>query len=71
MAMIALGSSTGIGLGLVSQHYVAAFLYQAKAIDLDMLSLPVVTMFAAAALAAVPPAPRAVRLDPAALLRSE
>jgi putative ABC transport system permease protein len=69
--MIALGLAAGIGLGLKSEHYIAGLLYQVKATDPDMLMVPLVTMLAAAALAAVPPLLRAVHIDPAALLRSE
>jgi putative ABC transport system permease protein len=69
--MIALGLAAGIGLGLRSEHYIAGLLYQVKATDPDMLMVPLVTMLAAAALAALPPLLRAVHIDPAALLRSE
>jgi hypothetical protein len=69
--MIALGLAAGIGLGLKSEHYIAGLLYQVKATDPDMLMVPLVTMLAAAALAALSPLLRAVHIDPAALLRSE
>ena len=36
-----------------------------------MLALPAVTILAAALLAALPPVIRAVRIDPAAMLRAE
>jgi ABC-type lipoprotein release transport system permease subunit len=42
-----------------------------KATDPEMLMVPLVTMLAAAIWAALPPLLRAVRIDPAALLRSE
>jgi predicted permease len=70
-AMIALGATIGIGLGLESEHYVAGLLYQVKATNPRMLALPLITMLGAAILAALPPSIRAIRIDPAVLLRSE
>ena len=70
-AMIALGLAVGIGIGLKSEQYIAGLLYQVKATDPDMLMVPLVTILAAAILAALPPLLRAVHIDPAALLRSE
>jgi predicted permease len=69
--MIALGLAVGIGIGLKSEQYIAGLLYQVKATDPDMLMVPLVTILAAAILAALPPLLRAVHIDPAALLRSE
>jgi predicted permease len=70
-AMIGVGSAIGLGLGLASEGCIAAMLYQVKATDPNMLALPLITMLGAAVLAALPPVLRAVRIDPAALLRSE
>ncbi len=70
-AMMALGLAVGIGLGLQSEHYISGLLYQVKASDPNVLIIPLVTMLAAAILAAVPPIFRAIHVDPAALLRSE
>jgi predicted permease len=70
-AMIVVGSAIGIGLGLESEHYVAGLLYQVHAGDPNLLALPLITMLGAAVLAALPPVLRAVRIDPAVLLRSE
>jgi predicted permease len=71
IVMIALGSAIGIGLGLDSEHYIAALLYEVKASDPNLLALPLITMLGAAVLAALPPVLRAVHIDPATLLRSE
>jgi ABC-type antimicrobial peptide transport system permease subunit len=70
-AMIALGLAGGTGLGLQSEHYVSALLYQVKPADPRLLAWPLITMLGAAVLAALPPVLRAVRIDPAILLRSE
>lgn len=71
VATIAIGSIVGVGLGLVSEPYIAALLYHVKANDPVMLASPLITLLCAAVLAAVPPVIRAVRIDPAVLLRSE
>jgi hypothetical protein len=52
-------------------RYVEALLYQVKAGDPAMLALPSVTILAAALLAAMPAVLRAVRIDPAAMLRAD
>jgi predicted permease len=69
--MVAIGLTTGCGLGLVSERSIAALLYQTRATDPQMLAAPLITMLGAAVLAALRPVLHAVRLDPAALLRSE
>jgi putative ABC transport system permease protein len=69
--MIAIGSTIGIVLGLDSQHYIASLLYQVKATDPNMMALPILFLLGTAALVTVPPVLRALRIDPAALLRSE
>jgi hypothetical protein len=68
---IALGSAIGLGLGLDSEHYIAALLYQVKASDPNLLAWPLASMLGAAVLAALPPVLRAIHIDPATLLRSE
>ena len=42
-----------------------------KATDFNMHALPAVTIFTAALLAALPPVIRAVRIDPARMLRAD
>lgn len=71
VATIAVGSLLGVGLGLASEPYVSALLYQVKANDPAILATPFVTLLCAALLAAVPPVIRALRIDPAALLRCD
>ena len=61
----------GLALGFWSIRYVEALLYQVKATDAGMLSIPFLILFSAAFLAAVPAAIRAVRIDPVAMLRAE
>jgi putative ABC transport system permease protein len=64
---LALGSAGGVAIGRV----VEALLFEVKATDVDVLSMPALILFGAGVLAALPPAIRAVRIDPAETLRSE
>jgi ABC-type antimicrobial peptide transport system permease subunit len=70
-SMLLLGAAVGLSAGLASQHYLENLLYQVKPTDPAMLALPSLTIIAAAFLAALPATIRAVRIDPAATLRSE
>jgi ABC-type antimicrobial peptide transport system permease subunit len=70
-AMLALGSAVGLALGVASEWYLATLLYEVKATDLPMLAVPVITILTAALFAALPPIVRALRIDPAAMLRAE
>ena len=71
LAMVCLGSAAGLAGGIAGASVVESFLFEVKASDPGMIALPLVTLFAAALLAALPPAIRAVRIDPARTLRSE
>jgi len=57
--------------GMTLVRYVVSLLYQVTATDLAILALPLIVVFTAALLAAVPAAIRAVRIDPALTLRCE
>jgi predicted permease len=70
-AMLALGSVVGLTLGIASERYLETLLYEVKATDFTMLVVPVVTILTAAVFAALPPVIRALRIDPAAMLRAE
>jgi ABC-type antimicrobial peptide transport system permease subunit len=70
-SMLALGALVGLTLGIASERYIETLLYQVKPTDLPMLALPVVTILTASLLAALPPVLRAVRIDPASMLRTE
>jgi ABC-type antimicrobial peptide transport system permease subunit len=69
--MVLVGSAAGLALGLMSVRFIESILYQVKAGDLGMLVLPSLTIVAVALLAAAPAVMRAVRIDPADILRSE
>jgi ABC-type lipoprotein release transport system permease subunit len=69
--MVCLGSLIGLAGGLASARLVETLLFEVKATDVSLVMAPILTLFGAAALAALPPVIRAVRLDPARTLRSE
>jgi predicted permease len=70
-SMVLLGALAGLALGMASARYIESLLYQVKPTDPAMLTLPALTIFVAALLAAMPPVIRAVRIDPAKSLRVE
>jgi predicted permease len=70
-SMLLLGAGAGLALGVASEQYVETLLYQVKATDFRMLAVPVVTIVLAALFASLPPVIRAVRIDPASMLRAE
>ena len=70
-AMAMLGASVGMTLGLASARFVASLLYGVKGTDISMMTLPAVVLLSAVALAAAPAVMRAIRVDPAVMLRSE
>ncbi len=70
-SMLLLGAVAGIAAGAFSERYLEKLLYGVRGTDVTMLALPVATIFAAAALAAIPPVIHAVRIDPASMLRTD
>jgi predicted permease len=69
--MVLLGSVAGLALGLMSVRFIEAILYQVKAGDLVLLALPSMAILLMAFLASAPAVARAIRVDPADILRSE
>src|SRR5579884_866646 len=70
-AMVLAGAAAGIGLALASARFIDALLYHAHARDPRMLAMPALTIAVVTLAAAVPALLRALRIDPAAMLRSE
>ncbi|MEX2263775.1 MAG: ABC transporter permease [Bryobacteraceae bacterium] len=70
-SMVLAGAVAGLTVGMASVRYIETLLYRVNATDLAMLALPSLTILAAALVAAVPPAIRAVRIDPVTMLRAE
>jgi len=71
LLMVLIGAAAGLALGMTSARYISALLYDVRASDVAMLTLPSLSLLAAALLAILPPVIRAVRIDPAAILRAE
>jgi predicted permease len=69
--MVLVGAFVGIALGMATVRYIQTLLYQVKPNDPRMLALPALTILAVALLAALPPVIRAVRINPAEMLREE
>ena len=69
--MVLAGALLGLALGMASVRYIAALLYQVKPGGLAMLAVPALTILWAALVAALPAVIRAVRIDPAEMLRLE
>jgi len=69
--IVSLGSLVGLAGGLAFGRVIDALLFQIKATDPLAIAAPLLTLAAAAALAALPPALRASRIDPAQTLRME
>jgi putative ABC transport system permease protein len=70
-AMVVSGAIAGIALGMASVRYVGPLLFEVKGNDPTMLAAPATVLLGAAMLAALPAVVRAVRVDPAIMLRSE
>jgi ABC-type antimicrobial peptide transport system permease subunit len=70
-AMLVLGGVVGLGLGIASEQYIEALLYQVKATDFTTIGMPVIAVISAAVLASLPPLFRAVRINPVTSIRAE
>jgi predicted permease len=69
--MVIAGALGGLALGFASARSIESLLYQVKPSDPRVLALPALTILAVALLAALPPVIRAVRIEPATMLRAE
>jgi predicted permease len=70
-SVVLLGALAGLALGMATVRYIDALLYQVKPSGPGALAVPACTILAAAMLAAIPAVVRAVRIDPAAVLRAD
>ena len=70
-AIVCVGAAIGLAGGVAFGRAVQAMLFRVGTTDPAALAPPLVTLFAAAALAALVPVTRAVRTDPARTLRTE
>ncbi len=70
-AMVLAGALAGLGAGLFAARYIESLLYEVKPTDAGVLALPALAMAAAVLAAAAPAVIRAVRIDPATVMRAE
>jgi ABC-type antimicrobial peptide transport system permease subunit len=70
-SMVLAGALAGLALGMAAARYVESLFYEVKATDVGALAVPSLTILVAALVGAVPAVMRAVRIDPAAMLRAE
>ena len=71
MTPVGVGTLLGLGAGIAFGGLIERILFEVKATDPLAVTAPLLTLALSAALAALPPAMRAVRIDPAQMLRSE
>ena len=71
LSPVGVGAVLGLALALVFGRLVESILFGVKATDATPIATALLTLAVAAVLAALPPAIRAVRIDPAQTLRSE
>jgi ABC-type antimicrobial peptide transport system permease subunit len=69
--MLLLGAATGLAMGVASARYIAGLLFEVHATDWRILTTPTVTILVVSLAAAFPPILRAIRIDPAKMLRAE
>ncbi len=69
--MVITGAIAGLALGLIVARQIDTLLYQVHASDPGMIALPWLTLVTVAAVAALVPVVRALRIDPVTMLRSE
>ena len=68
---MAAGALAGVAGGLAFSHTVRTLLYEIEPTDPIAIAAPILALACAAALAALPPTMRAVRIDPAETIKSE
>jgi putative ABC transport system permease protein len=69
--VLAAGTVTGLGIGLLVVRYLATLFYGVHATDLRQLAEPSIAIVVVGALAALPPMLRALRVSPAIVMRGE
>jgi predicted permease len=70
-ATVALGAAAGLLAGIALSRVVRVLLYEIEPTDPSALVAPLIALAVAVLLAVIPPAVRAVRIDPAQTLKSE
>jgi ABC-type antimicrobial peptide transport system permease subunit len=71
LILLASGSVVGMLLGVAASHVLSAIVYHASALDPFVLSAVVLTMLLTGSLSVASPVRRALRIDPANVLRDQ
>jgi predicted permease len=71
LGVVCLGLSIGLAAGMACGRLVESLLFEVRSTDPSAIAVPLAALLGAALLAALPPAIRAVQIDPAQTLRSE
>ena len=69
--MVVAGGAVGWVLGMGSARYVESLLYQVKAAEPDIAAVPLLAILSVTVVAILPAIRRALRIEPAEILRSE
>ncbi|HEX3879976.1 MAG TPA: ABC transporter permease [Bryobacteraceae bacterium] len=69
--MISAGAVCGVAIGVLSARYLESMLYQVEPASAPMLVIPAITIATVAAIASIPAVIRALRINPAQMLRSD
>jgi predicted permease len=67
--MAAIGIAVGLAVGFAAVHFIATLLYEVKSTDPGMTIIAILVIAGTAVIAALPAVIRAVRIDPASMLR--
>jgi predicted permease len=70
-AIVSAGALAGFGAGMAAVRYFESLLFQVKLTDFTILALPIATIFGVTLVAMLPALLRALRIDPAAMLRAD
>jgi predicted permease len=70
-APVCAGAAAGFAIGMSAVRWIESLIYQVKLTDFTILAVPSVVIAGTTLLAALPAVMRAVRIDPAAMLREE
>jgi predicted permease len=71
LGMVALGAIAGCGIGMLLEPYAKSLLYEVRPFEWGILTFPSLTIVVATLLAALPAVTRAIRIDPAMMLKNE
>jgi ABC-type antimicrobial peptide transport system permease subunit len=71
LRMVIFGVAAGVALGVAVARYMESLFFQVRPSDAGMLAIPSFVILAVAVLATVPSVLRALRIDPAEILRAE